>query len=554
MASIQEGRATTEILPLIFNALQGEALEKRLVEFNGIGRVNRLALSPEDFEARQVLLSWMREVGMQAEEHPLGLIGRYPGSRQDLPNVALMSHFDSVPNGGKYDGVVGVTSAIEIVGALHKQRVQLNRGITIIALTGEESSRFNLALFGSRGMFHGLTKDELASRRPDEISLGEALEASGFSLQDVAKPYFRQGQFCAVVELHISQDDRLNGNGRDLAVIEAIAAPDRYQIEIGEALEPDLTVYAETEYLQIDVQGKGGHSGSTPMGKEHRADALIPAADILITIRYLQQRLGGKAKISMGLVFIEDQALNKIPSHSRILLRARGSKAEVAAFRQGLQKYVSKRTSAYLKAPTRFGDAPLAVNEVSQEDIVGTNFFPPEILLHQELAGRIIYKVNRLAERYGQEHIVGTVGTYDMTPDGRLTLGIDIRGIDLDTRDRIVNQMKEDIKRHAEHLKVIYNLRQLPGSSDPVQMDSRLVALAKQAINENNLGKCEVTFSPAGHDAQNAARAGFPTVMLFIPSRNGGISHHPDEYSTPQDLEKGARAQAALAIRLASEP
>lgn len=557
MVSIQERQIASELFPLVLNELQGKQLEQRVLEFNGIGPINRLALSPEDFAARRVLRAWMQEAGMQVEEHPLGLVGVYQGLHQELPNVALMSHFDSVPDGGKYDGVVGVISAIETVRALHEQGVQLNRGITVIALTGEESSRFNLALFGSRGFFQGLIQDELASHRPGDLSIAEALESSGYNPANVTRPLFSKGDLGAVVELHVSQDSRLEESGKDLAIIEAIAAPQRFELQIGRSLKPDSTTYAEVKYFQIDVQGKGGHSGSTPMGREYRADALIPAADILITASYLQRRLeegGVRGKISIGPVFVEDQALNKVPGYSRMLLRISGERnIDIHYLRQGLRQYLDKRKGAYLKLPTRFGQNSLALTEVSQEDVADTAFFPPEILLHHELAGRIIYKVNRLAEKGRQDNVVGTVGTYDFTRDGKIFLGIDIRGIYLDTRDQVINQMRKDIKRHAGLLGVEYNLRQLAGSSDPVQMDRSLVGLSEQAIKENSLGSYEVTFSPAGHDAQNAARAGFPTVMIFIPSRNGGVSHHPDEYSTPRDLERGARAQAALAIALASE-
>ena len=77
--------------------------------------------------------------------------------------------------------------------------------------------------------------------------------------------------------------------------------------------------------------------------------------------------------------------------------------------------------------------------------------------------------------------------------------------------------------------------------------------LAEEIIKKNGIGSVVRTNSPAGHDAQNFARAGHPTVMLFIPSRNGGIAHTPEEYSTPKDLENGARALASLVYNLAME-
>jgi len=93
--------------------------------------------------------------------------------------------------------------------------------------------------------------------------------------------------------------------------------------------------------------------------------------------------------------------------------------------------------------------------------------------------------------------------------------------------------------------------REIEGGGDPVAMNKELVDLAEAVIVENKIGSVIRTNSPAGHDAQNFARAGHPTVMMFIPSRNGGIAHTPEEYSSPEDLQKGAQALAGLVYNLA---
>ena len=90
----------------------------------------------------------------------------------------------------------------------------------------------------------------------------------------------------------------------------------------------------------------------------------------------------------------------------------------------------------------------------------------------------------------------------------------------------------------------------LAGSGDPVVLDSSLVGMAKSTIDEFSLGSSTVMFSAAGHDAQNAAKAGIPTVMIFTQSNNGGIAHHPDAYTDPQNLQQGVRALTALMLKL----
>ena len=500
----------------------------------------------------------MEEAGMHVEAHPLGLIGTYKGTNTDLAPVGLMSHFDSVPEGGMYDGAIGIVSAIKVVKALHQQKIKLPRGIKVIALTGEESSRFNLALFGSRGMFQGLTEQELASQKPGDINIAQALEQAGLNPNDVEQPLFVAEDLHAVVELHVSQDNRLSENELDLAVVEAIAAPDRHKLEIGDPIQPDTNAYAHTQYLQVEVTGQTGHSGATPMGKENRADALVAISNILMPARHFQENLLDKnstAKITIGGIAITSEALNKIPGDANAIIRITAKTEEEAAqVKEAFETHIKKH-NYYLKTkPTRFSNQPINLQELETEQAKSSIFFQPEdILPRLELATRVIKSVDFQANKERQHNSVGTVGIFTLTKDGEVILGVDIRGIDLESRTRTVEKVKQTIERNSHRLNLPYTMTQLPGGGEPVRMDERLVQLASQAIETNSIGSYEVTFSPAGHDAMNAAKADIPTVMIFIPSRNGGISHHPEEYSTPQDLENGARALAALAYQLASQ-
>ena len=77
-------------------------------------------------------------------------------------------------------------------------------------------------------------------------------------------------------------------------------------------------------------------------------------------------------------------------------------------------------------------------------------------------------------------------------------------------------------------------------------MNPKLVTLTQNLANQLNIAPYTTTFSPAGHDIQNISRPGIPTVMIHCPSRNNGISHTPEEYSNPQDLEWGTRLSAAV--------
>ncbi len=544
----------------IIERINGASIEGKLMELAQIGgsieeigkrvAVTRLAFSEEDKRARELLKRSMSEAGMSVEEFPFGLVGTYGASEDSSPQPAIMmmSHFDSVPNGGAYDGDVGVISAIEVVDAINKQGIRFPRPIKVLALTAEESSRFQIALLGSKMAFNGLSQDELQSARPGDATLEKALENWGIDPQSVTKPTFHSQDIASVIELHVEQNDRLAEKSVDLGVVEAIAAPVRKEFVIGQPITQDTTEYQNAKYLEITVAGQADHSGATPMGKEDRADGLVPLADILITAGVLQDQ-DPNVKISIGNVKVEGQALNKIPGNTSCTIKIGGSDEQIQATIATLKDKIEKRNDYYEQEYKEFGNDPISVN-ISDTAPQDTIFYrPSDVHASNELAGQVIKAVNSVAQNVGEENIVGTVGTYNVK-DGQIVLGVDIRGIDKARLDEVWDEILEKLDRMNKH-RTPYVLKALPASAPPAKTDQRLVDLTESAIKDNSIGSYVKTFSPAGHDSQVTAEVGIPTGMIFIPSRNGGASHVPEEYSTQEDLEKGARTLAALVMRLA---
>ena len=551
---------------LHLNELLGANIESSLIQLAAIGgtkieptnelptrfKVNRVALSDSDFQARKHLETQMKEAGMGTViKHPLGLIGIYEGQDAGLPPVVMESHFDSIPTAGMYDGTVGTISAIEVIKHFKKQGIKPRRTIMVITLTGEESSGFNMALFGSRGMALGLKDEELNQGKPDGQTIRQALEAQNQDIEVVKKPFIEKGSLHAVVELHVSQDDRLDNSGHDLAVIKNIAAPRRFQINIGEKLEPLANLkFKEAKYLAINVEGKAGHSGATPMGKESRADGFVVTSDILTFVRRQQKKHGSNLEISIGDLTIEGQAMNKIPGRTSLQIRVGGAtQSIISEVESELFQFIKIKNEKYTSGQTTFNNDPIKINQVDPANIK-TVFFDTETTLRRyAITGLIVKALNMISnqKKYVAAKNVATASTFNFK-DGQIFLGIDIRGIDKTLRDEMIEQF---LKRLS--FDPTLQIRELAGSGDPVSMDPRLVELASQTIEQNNIGTHDVDFSPAGHDAQNFARAEHPTVMLFIPSRNKGIAHTPEEYSTPKDLENGARALASLVYNLAME-
>lgn len=545
----------------ILKDISGGTIEQRLMDLAKIGgvvekvgkrvAVSRLAFSEEDKKARVFLNESMVAAGMTVEEFSFGLVGTYAASEGSSPQpaVMMMSHFDSVPNGGAYDGDVGVISAIEVVRVINEQGLKFPRPIKVLALTGEESSRFQIALLGSKIAFKGLTQDELQSRRPGDLSLAEALEKWGIDPNSVTKPTLRPEDIAAVVELHVEQNKRLAEEHVDLGIVEAISASERKEFVIGHPLTPDTAEYPNAKYLQISVAGHAGHSGATPMGKENRADGLVPLADILITVGVLQDQ-DPNIKISIGGVQVEGQALNKIPGETSCVIKIGGSEEEVKTTIDKLKDKIEKRNNFYEQDNSAFDQDSIEVNTIDTPHQDAVFYKPGDIHASHELAGQVIKAVNSVAQNFGEDNIVGTVGTYNVR-DGQIILGVDIRSTNKGTVAKVWEEVLEKLARMNKH-KTPYALKKLPTSAPPVQTNPRLVEMIQAVIKDNNIGSSKKTFSPAGHDSQVTAERGIPTGMIFIPSRNGGASHVPEEYSTPQDLEKGAKALAALIIRLAS--
>lgn len=560
-----EFRTRTPELNVALDLIHGVEIERRLdalASFASGGPIGsggtRLALSPEEREARVHLRTEMEGAGMQVEEYPLGLIGTYNGLQNDLPAIGIGSHFDTVPQAGKYDGTVGTISSIEVVRAFHQAGIQPLRPIKVFAFTGEESSRFNTALFGSRGMFLGLDDKTLDMRDTEGISMRKALEELGFNADSTKKPPITRKEIASFIELHVEQGPTLEQKRLDVVVINAIAAPDRRRIFIDNAKSQIEKEYIDDPYssgIEVSIEGETGHSGTTPMGREYRADGLHIASDLLMVVpaafKELFQAKG--VKMYIGHVAIEGAALNKIPGKTAIEIFCSGNnKSSVEIARRFITDYMNKLNTYYGsdKYP-KFKTNPISFSEISVPPEKQV-FNSEQILPSFQAAGQIINWVDRICTQYSEDNIVGTIGTFSVADNGQLELKLDLRGIDKSKRDNVFNEIKTKIDKIDQDIGVRVSVSDpLPGSGEPTQMDEGIQEALLEAANA--LGyKVATIFSPAGHDTQNAVRAGIPGSMLFIPSRNEGKSHVPEEYSTPEDLEKGAKVLATAVYKLAS--
>lgn len=538
----------------VIGAISGTAIERQIIILASIGGIpidptpeqtnryatNRLALSEADkLAAEQFTISSMEEVDMEIIRHPFGVIGVVRGKDRNLDPLVVLSHTDTVPDGDMYDGTFGVIAGITAAKSMKDAGVELDRDLIIVALTGEESSRFNFACFGSQSMFLGLSPEEMSSQDSQGQTIAEVLGAQQAST--VQDPIFgpKGSQFAtphAVIELHVSQDKRLDQQDMEIGVVDAIAAPMRYKVRFGdsEPLEPTEPKYNNSRYIELVAQGRADHSGATPMAPGSRSDGLLATSELLLDI-FKSGKL--KDHLAVGNVDINGQAINKIPGITKTLLRISAENEEE------IDNILDKLSEQIEKVEI------LSLQEA--KDPEDKLFFDQEAMINRQLGALIFVKaVNTMVSdpSLSKENIVGTVGTYDIDEKGVITLGLDIRGTNKDSRDEVIGRLMTMFEMLQPYSSVDFG-KPLAGSGDPAKLSDTLAEKAMEVISKYEIGKATRMFSAAGHDAQNAARAGIPTVMLFAPSRDG-IAHNPDAYTSPDHLQKSARALAALAMEL----
>ena len=266
--------------------------------------LTRVYLSTQHLQANQLVGEWMRQAGMTVWQDSVGNIcGRYEGAQEGAQAVLLGSHLDTVRNAGRYDGMLGVLTAIEVVDSLHQQGVHLAQAIEIVGFCDEEGTRFGITLLGSRGLTGTWPQGWLEKADASGISVAQAMTLVGLDPARVLHAARRQEDFSAYLELHIEQGPCLEQEVLALGVVEAINGARR---------------------LNCRFTGEAGHAGTVPM--HHRRDALAAAAEWMVLIETLTREQGGNLVATVGTLRCAPGAVNVIPGEVALTLDIRGPK------------------------------------------------------------------------------------------------------------------------------------------------------------------------------------------------------------------------------------
>lgn len=252
--------------------------------------MTRLSYSPEDIKTRNYIKAKMEEYGLRVWEDGLGnIFGKLAGTIPDAPSVLVGSHFDSVPNGGIFDGVAGVVAGLEVAALFQEQNIKPAYPLEVIAMVEEEGTRFGSGLMGSRGIHGILDKEDFQKMRDKEgISVVEAMKQAGL---DPSQPVHRHPKTMkAFLELHIEQGPVLEKEKISLGIVDKIVGMCQ---------------------LEVTVKGKAGHAGTTPM--DMRQDALVVAAKIVAQLPDLVKNEEKGTVITTGQLNVYPNGANVIP-------------------------------------------------------------------------------------------------------------------------------------------------------------------------------------------------------------------------------------------------
>lgn len=291
----------------------------------------------------QRISHWMRDCGFDevAIDAVGNVVGRYRAARPDAPTLMTGSHYDTVRNGGKYDGRLGIFVPMACVRELHRQGRRLPFDIEVIGFAEEEGQRYRATFLGSGALIGDFNPAWLDQKDADGITMRGAMTHAGLCIDDIPKLRRDPGRYLGFVEVHIEQGPVLYELGLPLGIVTSINGSVRYQVQ---------------------VFGVASHAGTTPM--DRRRDAAVAVAELAL---FVEQRAARDADSvgTIGMLEVPSGSINVVPGECRFSLDLRAPSdpqrdalvddvlAELAAIcqRRGL-RYTLEETMRAAAAPS----------------------------------------------------------------------------------------------------------------------------------------------------------------------------------------------------------
>ncbi|WP_289292367.1 Zn-dependent hydrolase [Sporofaciens musculi] len=309
------------------------------------GTFTRMAFSPEDVKGRKLFTSWAQKLGMTCRIDEAGnLICRMAGQDDSLPAILMGSHLDTVPDGGKYDGVLGCVGGLEVCETFKEEGYVPKHPIEVIVFTDEEGFRFGKGLTGSSGICG--QNPEVSDSELDIYGeeRGKVMQSYGITSANMLKAAKDPESVHCFIELHVEQGARLYKTHTSVGVVSSIAGVNRYD---------------------VTVTGEANHAGSTAMAD--RKDALVAAAGFINNIPEVTTEYGNEFTVAtVGTIKVTPHSVNVIPGTCTFSLEIRDQDAKVMTLiEQKLQASLGdickKYEVSYTFVPTSFHEpAPMS--------------------------------------------------------------------------------------------------------------------------------------------------------------------------------------------------
>lgn len=353
--------------------IDGARLSRRLAELGRKGAlpgggVCRLALTDADKEGRDLVVGWMRELGLEVTVDGIGNAVGVRKGREDGPPVMIGSHIDTVRTGGYYDGNLGVMGGLEVVAALNDAGVVTRRPLAVAFFTNEEGSRFQPDMMGSLVYVGGLPLEKaLATAGIDGARVGDELARIGYAgPAPVGSPNVH-----AYVELHVEQGPVLEAEGFTIGAVEGVQG---------------------ISWTEFTLTGQSNHAGTTPMRLRH--DAGYVAAAIAVEARRVARDLGGDQVATVGLLTQAPNLVNVIANEVVMTVDLRNTD-------EARLQEAERRVFAFAEETARAEGVGLAKRTLARFEPVG---FDPRLVGRVEAIAREQgFEVKRLPSGAGHD-------------------------------------------------------------------------------------------------------------------------------------------------------
>lgn len=286
--------------------VSGQRLARRLAVLSHIGEtenggVNRPGYSQEEKQAKEFVMDWMNEAGLNVSVDGAGnVFGRYEG-KNDVPSIMSGSHLDSVPDGGNFDGPLGVLSALEVVESWKETGYTPEKPFEIAIFSDEEGARFKSGLTGSRAFMGHMSEDELSGYiDEDGRTFTEVIEEYGSDIDQYLDSELKRKTIELFIELHIEQGKILEQENQPVGIVSGIAGP---------------------AWMEVRFIGEAAHAGNTPM--IGRKDSVIAAASLITKVEEFPEKVSDTAVATVGKINVTPNGTNVIAGEVSLIIDIR---------------------------------------------------------------------------------------------------------------------------------------------------------------------------------------------------------------------------------------